>query len=193
MDRERMEQGIRLFLEGVGRRYDGDDLDRTPRRVAKAWAEELLGGYATDADAEMSWVPIGAGAGPVMVRRLRFTSVCVHHLLPFFGHADVAYLPGMRQAGLSKIGRILDAHGRRLQTQERLNEALVDSMMRTLEPRGVVAVLRAEHTCMTCRGVRKEEGRMLTLASRGHYAEDAGARREILELMRATADPSTDG
>jgi GTP cyclohydrolase I len=192
MDRERMEQGIRLFLEGVDERFEGDDLERTPRRVAKAWVEDLLGGYAVDPDAEMSWTPIGAGSGPVMVRRLRFTSVCVHHLLPFFGSADVAYLPGVRQAGLSKIGRILDAHGRRLQTQERLSEALVDSLMRTLEPRGVVAVLEAEHTCMTCRGVRKEQGRMLTLASRGLYADDVAARREMLDLMRSAVEAGVD-
>jgi len=192
MDRERMEQGIRLFLEGVDQRFEGDDLEKTPRRVAKAWVEDLLGGYAVDADAEMSWTPISAGSGPVMVRRLRFTSVCVHHLLPFFGSADVAYLPGLRQAGLSKIGRILDAHGRRLQTQERLSESLVDSLMRTLEPRGVVAVLEAEHTCMTCRGVRKEQGRMLTLASRGVYAEDSAARREMLDLMRSAVEVGAD-
>jgi len=192
MDRERMEQGIRLFLEGVDQRFEGDDLEQTPGRVAKAWVEDLLGGYAVDADTEMSWTPIGAGSGPVMVRRLRFTSVCVHHLLPFFGSADVAYLPGVRQAGLSKIGRILDAHGRRLQTQERLSEALVDSLMRTLEPRGVVAVLEAEHTCMTCRGVRKEQGRMLTLASRGVYAEDSAARREMLDLMRSAVEVGAD-
>ena len=124
----------------------------------------------------------------MVVRRIRFTSVCVHHLLPFFGYAHVAYLPDVRQAGLSKIGRVVDAHARRLQTQERLTDAVVESLNAALEPRGVVALLEAEHTCMTCRGVRKEAGRMVTLASSGIYRTDSAARREILDLFRTTRD-----
>lgn len=183
MDPKKMEAGIRVFLEGVDERFEGDDLEKTPARVARAWVEDLVGGYAIDPQAEISWTPIEPGLGPVVVRNVRFTSVCVHHLLPFFGQAYVGYLPGERLAGLSKIGRVIDAHARRLQTQERLTASVVETLDAGLVPRGVIAVLRAEHTCMTCRGVRKEQGRMVTMGSSGIYDTEPAARREILGLI----------
>lgn len=183
MDPKKMEAGIRVFLEGVDERFEGDDLEKTPARVARAWVEDLVGGYAIDPQAEISWTPIEPGLGPVVVRDVRFTSVCVHHLLPFFGQAYVGYLPGERLAGLSKIGRVIDAHARRLQTQERLTASVVETLDAGLVPRGVIAVLRAEHTCMTCRGVRKEQGRMVTMGSSGIYDTEPAARREILGLI----------
>lgn len=183
MDVAKMEAGIQAFLDGLDERFEGDDLERTPARVARAWSEDLVGGYAVDPAGDLTWTPVEAGAGPVLVRHIRFTSICVHHLLPFFGHADVAYLPGVRLAGLSKIGRVVDVHARRLQTQERLTEAIVATLCAALDPRGTLALLEAEHTCMTCRGVRKEQSRMVTMASSGIYAGDVAARREILDLF----------
>ena len=124
-----------------------------------------------------------AGAGPVLVREISLASVCVHHLLPFFGKAHVAYLPGERQAGLSKLSRVVDAHARRLQTQERLTASVVRTLEEVLEPRGAIAVIEAEHTCMTLRGVRKEQGRMVTVETSGLYETDPAARAEVLELL----------
>jgi GTP cyclohydrolase I len=183
MDVPKMEAAIRAFLDGLDERFAGDDLERTPARVARAWSEDLVGGYAVDPVGDLTWTPTKPGAGPVVVRRIRFTSICAHHLLPFFGHANVAYLPGKRLAGLSKIGRVVDAHARRLQTQERLTEAVVETLSVALDPRGALALLEAEHTCMTCRGVRKEQSRMVTMASSGIYADDVAARGEILDLF----------
>ncbi len=183
MDGAKMEAAIRSFLEGIGQRFEGDDLQATPARVARAWCEDLLSGYRRDPSAELTWTPVEPGGGPVLLRRVWFASTCVHHLLPFFGFAHVAYAPGRRLAGLSKIGRVIDAHARRLQTQERLTAAIVDTMTTALQPQGTLVLLEAEHTCMTVRGVRKTEGRMQTLASAGSYAEDPAARREILGLL----------
>jgi len=180
-----MEEGIRIFLEGVGQRFSADDLERTPQRVARAWQQDLLSGYATDPEGELSWTRAPDDSGPVFVRSIRFASVCVHHLLPFFGRAHVAYLPGERLAGLSKIGRVVDAHARRLQTQEHLTQEVVSTLERGLQPRGVLVLFEAEHTCMTLRGVRKEQSRMLTMAHAGIYATDAIARGETLSLLRA--------
>ncbi len=194
MDVAKMETAIRTFLEGVDERFAGDDLEGTPARVARAWSEDLLGGYRLDPLAELTWSPVEPGGGPIVVRDLRFVSMCVHHLLPFFGVAHAAYLPGIRQAGLSKIGRIVDAHARRLQTQERLTAAIVATLDTVLSPRGALALLRAEHTCMTCRGVRKVDSRMITLASSGAWSDDASARREILSLIAEHAgDPASEG
>lgn len=183
MDRERMERAIRMFLEGLGRDAQGEELSQTPARVARAWADDLLSGYALDPEAELTWTAVEPGGGPVLVRGISLASVCAHHLLPFFGSADVAYLPGTRQAGLSKIGRVVDAHARRLQTQERLTSAIVGSLMRALDCRAALVRVRAEHTCMTLRGVRKERSEMVTVAAAGPYETDRAARAEILELL----------
>ena len=177
-----MEAGIRLFLEGVGERFPGDDLERTPARVADAWAEDLAAGYAADPDAELTYTEAPERAGLVLVRDVPFTSICVHHLLPSFGRAHVAYLPGKRLAGLSKIARLLEALARRLQIQERLTGQVLDALVRGLEPQGALVLLDAEHTCMTLRGTRKEGSRLVTVASSGVYA-DAAARREVLDQL----------
>lgn len=192
MDGPKMEAAIRSFLEGIGQRFEGDDLQATPARVARAWCEDLLSGYRRDPSAELTWTPVEPGGGPVLLRRVWFASTCVHHLLPFFGFAHVAYAPDRRLAGLSKIGRVIDAHARRLQTQERLTAAIADTMTAALEARGVVVLLEAEHTCMTVRGVRKEQARMVTLSSAGIYRDDAVARGEILALLRDRQDGSVN-
>ena len=187
MDRERMERGIREFVEGIGERFEGDDLERTPARVARAWVDDLVSGYATDPAAEVSWTPVAPGGGVVIVRDIRFASVCVHHLLPFHGNASIAYLPGERLAGLSKLGRVVDALSRRLQMQERLTSQIVDALESALEPRGVLAVLEACHTCMSLRGVRKEGATMLTSEARGCYRDDAALRAATEALLRGSS------
>ena len=183
MNQEKMAQGIRTFLEALDQRFDGDELERTPERVARAWAEDLVVGYAENPEAVLTWSAAPRDAGPVVVREMRFASVCAHHLLPFFGRAAIVYLPGERLAGLSKLGRVVDALSRRLQTQEHLTSAIATTLTRALAPRGVAVRLEAEHTCMTLRGVRKEQSRMVTLAATGVYDADVHARSEALALL----------
>lgn len=191
MDQDKMEGGIRRFLEGLDCDLGDAELAKTPARVARAWVEDLVAGYGGDPDRELTWTPVEAGGGPVVVRGITFASVCIHHLLPFFGIADVAYLPDRRQAGLSKIGRVVDVHARRLQTQERLTAAIVKTLSGGLACRGVIALLRAEHTCMALRGVRKEQSEMITVATAGVYESDATARAEILGLLGRSLGPTS--
>ena len=183
MDASKMEAGVRLFLEGIGERFPGDDLEATPGRVARAWIDDLVAGYALDPDSELTFSQAPAQCGPVVARDIRFASVCVHHLLPFVGVAHLAYQPAERLAGLSKLGRLVDAHARRLTVQEILNRRIVDSLDRTLRPQAALVVLEAEHTCMTLRGVRKEGSRFLTWAAAGAWKDDPRARREILDRL----------
>jgi GTP cyclohydrolase I len=190
MDPKKMEAGIRLFLEGLGERLTGDDLEKTPARVAKAWADDLVSGYGIDPDRELTTTAAPRPCGPVLVRDIRFASVCVHHLLPFAGTAHIAYQPNDRLAGLSKLGRVVDAHARRLQIQEHLTAAIAATIDRVLLPVGCLVVLEAEHTCMTLRGVRKEGSRLVTYAATGAWDADAAARREILDLLAPGRDPS---
>jgi GTP cyclohydrolase I len=192
MDVNKMSEAVRLFLEAIGERFEGDDLERTPERVARAWTEDLVSGYSVDPTAELSWTTAPTGAGPVVVRNIHVASVCVHHLLPFSGRAHVAYLPDERLAGLSKIGRVVDAHARRLQTQERLTAAIVRTLEQGLRPHGVAVRIEAEHTCMTLRGVRKEGSHLVTLASAGVYESDAARRAEVLDLLAGSRAGSSE-
>jgi GTP cyclohydrolase I len=187
MDQGKMAEGIRRFLDGLGGGFEGDDRSRTPERVARAWAVDLAAGYALNPDDELTWTPAPENVGPVIVQGISFASLCVHHLLPFFGTARVAYLPRERLAGLSKLGRVVDAHARRLQTQEHLTAEIVGSLQRALEPRGALVLLEAQHTCMTLRGVRKEQSRMVTTAASGLYEQDEAARTRLVALMTSTA------
>jgi GTP cyclohydrolase I len=183
MDAAKMEAGIRMFLEGLGERFEGDDLEKTPARVARAWVDDLVSGYATDPAAELTSVAAPSVCGPVLAKDIKFASICVHHLLPFAGLAHVAYLPATRLAGLSKLGRVVDALSRRLQIQEHLTGRIAATLQAALAPRAVLVVLDAEHTCMTLRGVRKEGSRLLTYAATGLWADNVEARREILDLL----------
>ncbi len=183
MDQKKMEAGIRLFLDGVGERFAGDDLDKTPARVARAWADDLISGYAVDASAELTYSAAPPNSGPVLARDIRFASICVHHLLPFMGLAHIAYLPAERLAGLSKLGRVVDALSRRLQIQEHLTGRIAATVEAALSPKAALVVLDAEHTCMTLRGVRKEGSRLVTFAATGLWANDVAARREIFDLL----------
>jgi len=187
MDRARMEEGIRRFLEGIGERFPGDDLEATPERVSRAWAEDLLSGYGEDPERELTFTAAPPSTGVVLVRNVRFASVCVHHLLPFVGVAHVAYLPDARLAGLSKLGRVVEIHARRLQIQERLTSAILETVKRVLQPKGAMVVLDAEHTCMTLRGVKKEGSRLVTLTSSGVYESDVAARAELLRFLAPEA------
>ena len=185
-----MESAIRSFVEGIGVRFEGDDLDATPGRVTRAWSEDLLSGYAIDPERELTWNPVPENGGLVLVSAVSFASICVHHLLPFAGVAHVAYLPGSRLAGLSKLGRVVDAHARRLQIQERLTAEILATIAGVLEPRGALVLLEASHTCMTLRGARKEGSRLVTVAAAGIFEHDLTARGQVLELIGSRAAPS---
>jgi len=182
-----MREGIRAFLEGLGERFEGDDLDATPDRVARAWAEDLVGGYRGDPVRELTWTPAPEESGLVLVRDVRFASVCVHHLLPFTGTAQIAYLPGKRLAGLSKLGRVVEMFARDLQVQERLTQQVADWLEEHLAPRGVGVVLEAEHLCMSLRGVQKPGSRTVTSALHGLIRDDPRTRAEFLALSKETS------
>ena len=124
-----------------------------------------------------------ASCGPVLAKDIRFSSICVHHLLPFAGMAHVAYLPKGRIIGLSKLPRIVEIFARRLQVQERLTDQVADAVMEVLEPSGVGVVIEASHLCMMMRGVEKQNSTTVTSALRGVFKDDARTREEFLRLV----------
>lgn len=183
MDSEKIKEAVRLLLEGVGEDPDREGLRGTPRRVAKMY-KEILAGMEADAAEILSVVHEEQYDEIVLVREIPFSSICEHHLLPFMGVAHVAYLPdGGRITGLSKLARIVDAHAKRLQVQERLTTQIAESIMNVLRPRGVMVVMEAEHLCMTMRGVRKPGALTVTSVVRGIFRENPATRAEAMALI----------
>jgi GTP cyclohydrolase I len=181
------ERGAHDLLVALGADLESDHLRETPRRVAKAYAE-LLTPRAFNA----TTFPNDEGYDElVVVRDIPFQSLCMHHVLPFQGCAHVAYLPGERIVGLSKLGRVVDMFAHDLQVQERLTTQVADWLEGALEPRGVGVIVEAEHLCMSMRGVQKPGSRTVTSALRGLIKDDARTRQEFLSLIRDTPLAST--
>jgi len=168
---------VREMLEAVGEDPKREGLAQTPMRYAKAM-RFLASGYASDVESVVgNGVFAAEGEGAVVVRDIEFHSLCEHHLLPFYGRVHVAYLPGSRIIGLSKIPRIVELYARRFQVQERLTEQVADALVKVLEPKGVVVLAEAHHMCMAMRGVQKQHSATTTRATRGAYPE-------LLPLMK---------
>ena len=177
-------QAIRQVLRAIGEDPDREGLLDTPDRVIKSWGE-LFAGYGQE-PAEILSTTFGEVGGydeMVLLRDIPFQSTCEHHMLPFIGKAHVAYLPGQRVVGLSKLARLVECFARRLQIQERLTSEVADAIMEHLEPAGCGVVVEAGHGCMACRGVRKEGATMVTSSLRGEFKAPA-TRAEFLGLIR---------
>jgi GTP cyclohydrolase I len=167
------------LLDALGFDPDAPGLADTPRRMAEAYAELL-----TPVPFEPTTFPNDGGYDElVLANAIPFHSLCEHHLLPFHGVAHVAYLPGERIIGLSKLARVVELHARELQLQERLTQQIADWLDDHLEPRGVGVVLEAEHLCMSLRGVQKPGSRTVTSALHGLVREDPRTRQEFLDLV----------
>jgi GTP cyclohydrolase I len=184
-DHDKIAQGVRLILEGIGDDPSRPGIADTPDRVASMY-EEIFAGIDRD-PAEVLTVVQGADHDEmVMVRDIPLYSQCEHHLLPFVGRAHVAYIPARdgRITGLSKIARVVDLLSKRPQVQERLTTQIAEALEGALEPRGVFVLIEAEHLCMTMRGVRKPGAQTVTSAVRGLFRSDARTRAEALEHVR---------
>ena len=184
-DRDKIVEGIRQVLEGIGEDPDRAGIAKTPERVADMYAE-IFAGIGRD-PRELLTVIEGAGHDEmIMVRDIPLFGMCEHHVIPFAGHAHVAYVPNRdgRITGLSKIARVVDLLSKRLQVQERLTTEIADALDEALAPRGVFVVIEAEHFCMTMRGVKKPGSLTVTSAVRGVFRSDARTRTEAFELLR---------
>lgn len=183
MDQEKIKEGVRLLLEGMGEDPTREGLLETPERVARMY-EEIYAGYGEDAGEHLKKTFTVESADLVLERDIVFHSVCEHHLMPFFGKAHIAYLPGERVVGLSKLARTVEVYAKRLQIQERMTGQIADAIMEHLNAQGVMVVVEAEHMCMTMRGVKKPGSRTITLAKRGVFAEDPTAEAKVFSLLR---------
>jgi GTP cyclohydrolase I len=181
-DREKIREGVKLILEGVGEDPGREGLINTPDRVARMY-EELFSGMSESSSEVLDTVFHEDYDEVVLLKDIEFSSVCEHHLMPFTGKAHVAYLPDGKIVGLSKLARAVEHFARRPQVQERLTAQIADLISKTLEPKGVAVVLEATHTCMTMRGVKKPGSVMTTSAMRGLIRENLATRNEVLGLI----------
>jgi GTP cyclohydrolase I len=179
VDLDAAEVAARDLLTALGADLEADGLRETPGRIARAYAELL-----TPTPFNATTFPNDEGYDElVVVRDIPFQSLCMHHMLPFHGLAHLAYLPGERIIGLSKLGRVVDLFARDLQVQERLTTQVADWLDAELAPRGVGVIIEAEHLCMSLRGVQKAGSRTVTSALRGSIKEDPRTRQEFLSLV----------
>jgi GTP cyclohydrolase I len=182
-DHDRVEKAVYELLIAIGDDPERDGLRDTPARVARAYEEMFRGLHQDPAEVLTTTFELGHDE-MVLVKDIELASSCEHHLVPFYGYAHVGYIPGEdgRITGLSKLARLVDVYAKRPQVQERLTTQIADSLMRLLEPRGVIVVIEAEHLCMTMRGVRKPGAKTVTSAVRGQLRASA-TRAEAMSLI----------
>lgn len=185
VDVERIAAAVREILAAIGEDPERDGLKDTPARVARMYAETCAGLHE-DPSRHLKVTFDADHDEMILVREIPFYSMCEHHLVPFFGHAHVAYIPSAsgRITGLSKLARLVDGYAKRPQVQERLTTQVAQAMESALEPRGIVVVIEAEHLCMGMRGVRKPGSTTVTSAVRGIFRTDPSARAEAMRFIQ---------
>ncbi|MEW6251815.1 MAG: GTP cyclohydrolase I FolE [Planctomycetota bacterium] len=181
-DLPRIERAVREILLAIGEDPDREGLRKTPQRVARMYAE-LFAGLRQTADRHLEAMFDEDHHEMVILRDIPFNSMCEHHLMPFEGKVHIAYIPGGKVLGLSKLARIVDVYAHRPQVQERLTSQIADLLSQRLHAIGCAIVIEAVHTCMTCRGVRKSGSIMVTSALRGVMHTNQGTRSEVLALL----------
>lgn len=186
MDKKRIETAVREILLAIGEDPDREGLVDTPRRIANMY-EEIFSGLKEDPMQHLKiFFQKEKYEELVLVKDIPFYSMCEHHLVPFFGKAHVAYIPkGGKLTGLSKLARVVETVAKRPQLQERITATVADSLMKALEPYGVVVVIEAEHMCMTMRGVKKPGSKTITSGVRGIFESDSKARAEVMAMINS--------
>jgi GTP cyclohydrolase I len=179
-----MEDIIKQLLRKLGEDPNREGLRKTPARVKKSF-EFLTEGYKQDPVKIISnAVFTDKYDEMVIVKDIPFYSLCEHHLLPFYGHANVAYLPDGKLVGISKIARMVELYARRLQVQERMTQQIADALQGVLKPKGVAVVCTAQHLCMQMRGVQKHDSKIVTSAMLGAFRSHQSTRSEFMNLIK---------
>lgn len=183
-DRKKLEYAVQLIIEAIGEDPEREGLRDTPRRVA-AMYEEMFSAIDKDVEDELNTVFHEHYDDVVIVKDIPFYSMCEHHLVPFFGHAHIAYKPrNGKVTGLSKLARLVDTAAKRPQLQERMTYMIVEAIMERLEAEGALVIIEAEHLCMAMRGIKKPGTKTVTVAAKGVFATDNSRRNELLAMMR---------
>lgn len=182
MDKKKIEDGVKLILEGIGEDIHREGLLETPDRIARMY-EELAAGYRDNAAEHLKKRFRVDNNDMVMEKDIHFYSFCEHHMLPFYGTAAVAYIPDGEVVGLSKIARTLEVFAKRFQLQERLTAQIADVFMEELKPHGVMVLIEAEHMCMTMRGIKKPGTKTVTVVTRGVFNDSEKLQNQFFRML----------
>ena len=182
MDHEKIKEGVRLILDGIGEDITREGLLETPDRIARMY-EELAAGYTDDAAKHLAKRFQVDNNDMVLEKDIQFYSFCEHHMLPFYGKAAIAYIPDGEVVGLSKIARTVEVYAKRFQIQERLTAQIADVFMEELKPQGIMVLIEAEHMCMTMRGIKKPGSKTVTVVTRGIFDGNEQLQSSFYRMM----------
>ena len=183
IDHEKVKEGVRLLLEGIGEDVTREGLVETPDRIARMY-EEIYGGMEEDASEHLKKRFHVDNDAMVLEKDITFYSTCEHHLLPFYGKAHIAYIPNSEVVGLSKLARTVEVFARRLQLQEQLTGQIADALEKELNPKGVMVMIEAEHMCMTMRGIKKPGSQTVTIVKRGIFENNKELEDTFFRMLR---------
>lgn len=183
MDLKKIEEGVRLILEGIGEDPEREGLVETPERYARM-CQQVFGGLIQTPEEHLKKQFTVDNNNMVLEKDITFYSTCEHHIMPFYGKAHVAYIPNGKVAGLSKIARTVEVYARRPQLQEQMTAQIADAVMEHLNAKGVMVMLEAEHMCMTMRGVQKPGTITVTTVTRGEFEKDFNLQQTFLQMVR---------
>ena len=187
--REEAEKAVRTLISWTGDNPDREGLIETPKRVVKAY-EEFFEGYNMDPEEVLTktFEEVQGYDDAVIVRNIRVESHCEHHIVPILGVAHVGYIPNNRVVGISKLARVIEIFGKRLQTQETMTAQIADTIQKVLQPKGVAVVVDASHQCMTTRGIHKTESSTITSRMLGAFRDNPETRSEFMNLINSPKD-----
>ena len=187
--REEAEEAVRTLICWTGDDPDREGLIETPKRVVKAY-EEFFEGYNMDPEDVLTktFEEVQGYDDAVIVRNIRVESHCEHHIVPILGVAHVGYIPNNRVVGISKLARVIEIFGKRLQTQETMTAQIADTIQKVLQPKGVAVVVDASHQCMTTRGIHKTESSTITSRMLGAFRDNPETRSEFMNLINSPKD-----
>ena len=183
MDKEKIEQAVRLFLEGIGEDINREGLIDTPKRISNM-CEEIFAGLSDDASKYLSKTFNASSNEMVIEKDITFYSVCEHHIVPFYGKAHIGYIPNGKVVGLSKLARTVEVYAKRPQIQEQMTAEIADAIMKELDAKGAIVMIEAEHMCMTMRGIKKPGTKTVSYAVRGEFVEDKDLQNKFMMLVK---------
>ncbi len=182
VNKEKIEEAVKLLLEGIGEDVNREGLKETPARIARMY-EEIFSGMDESSEIFLAKRFHVENNDVVMEKDIVFYSMCEHHLLPFYGKAHVAYIPNGEVVGLSKLARTVETFAKRPQLQERMTNQIADAIMEQLGAKGVMVMLEAEHMCMTMRGIKKPGSRTVTCVKRGEFETNDSLVRDFYRML----------
>ena len=183
MDKQKIEQGIRLLLEGIGEDPEREGLLETPDRIARMY-EEICGGMYESAEEHLKKTFTAENTEMVVEKDITFYSMCEHHMMPFYGKVHIAYIPDGKVVGLSKLARTVEVYAKRLQLQEKMTVEIANALMEHLAAKGVMVLTEAEHMCMTMRGVKKPGSKTVSVVTRGAFEDNERLQNMFFRMVR---------